>query len=196
MRSILRILTLLSLAVLPAFGAGKKTVVSFVGGATRSLPFHASPNVGGDYGFRGGVGYLGSIPAGELVLPVEVDLIYRRISLGFTDEFDKATFTDLQMPVIFHAPFSSWRWLEAMAIWAPSYTLGMVSESPDAGKITYTDALRTRFNMGFGGGLQASFFGAGLRSYWVYDIFSPFPASRLTFADWGVEITVPLLRRE
>ena len=75
MRSILRILTLLSLAVLPAFGAGKKTVVSFVGGATRSLPFHASPNVGGDYGFRGGVGYLGSIPAGELVLPSMAEVV-------------------------------------------------------------------------------------------------------------------------
>src|SRR6185295_9656490 len=116
---------------------------------TWETPFTRAGNVRGDYGIRLGLSHSSLLPAGELRLPVEIGCVLRRASIGFTDYFDKVVFTDVQFPVIFHEQISRRTGLELVELWIPSYTLSMTSTSPGAGTVIYTDALRTRFNMGF-----------------------------------------------
>jgi hypothetical protein len=130
---------------------------------------------------------------------MEWGLSGRVAALGFAGGsygFDRDRFTEIQMPFLFHGS-PGWNPLEIVAAWIPSYTLDMVSESPLAGKVSYRESLRTRFNMGFGGGLQFRLpLGFALRSFWIYNIFSPYPASRLTWGEWNLEAAVPLAFRK
>jgi hypothetical protein len=73
----------------------------------------------------------------------------------------------------------------------------MVSQSSFAGQVPGGEGLRTRFNMGFGLGLRlVAPNGFALRSHWVYNIFAPYPASRLTWGDLGAELAWPLVFRK
>jgi hypothetical protein len=171
-------------------------LLSIVGGLVWQAPHGRGANVDGGSGHRAGLTISGSLSAGELALPVEAGVAMRASTLRFDDGFGRMEFFDLEFPVLFHgAPWSRWPRLELLAAWVPGYTLDAVSVDPDGTEIPYTEALRTRFNMGFGSGAQVSMFGARLRGHWVYHIFAPFPGSRLTFSDWTVEASVPLLRR-
>ena len=165
--------------------------VSLVLGGSRSAPFGRSEKRG-DYGTRVGVAFDGSLMAGELRLPMEWGISLRTVSLRTEGWFERDVFTDLQMPFVFHgAPW--WRRLEILALWTPGYTLDMVSVSSFAGKVPGTENLRTRFNMGLGAGLQLDLpLGIRLRGNWVYNLFAPYPASRLTWSDWGLETVLPL----
>jgi hypothetical protein len=171
---------------------GAEPAVSLVLGGAWYSPFGPS-TVHGDYGTRIGLGFSSTVEAGELQLPVEWDLSLRTASLGFTGWFNRDVFSDLQIPIILHGALPAWKRLEFLALWTPSYTLDMITTSPDAGQVVATQSLRTRFNMGFGGGLQLLLpWGVRLRGFGAYNIFAPLPASNLTFADWVVEATLPL----
>ena len=146
----------------------------------------------GDYGTRVGFAFASSLSAGELVIPMEWGLSLRTASISQPGWFGRDVFTDLQFPVLLHgAPF--WKPLEILALWTPSYTLDMVSYSSFAGQVPGAGTLRTRFNMGFGAGLQIDLpAGFRLRSHWVYNLFSPWPASRMTWSDLNIEAALPL----
>ncbi len=168
--------------------------VSLILGGTLRAPFGAKAHA--DYrGGRAGVAVATSLSAGEVKIPLELGLAVSRAGIGFDGLYQRDVFTDLQFPVIFHG--SPWgNRLEILAVWIPSYTVEMASVSSTLGYAHLTKGLRTRFNMGFGPGMQLRLpAGIRLRSHWVYDIFSPYPVSRLTFGDWNLEAALPLWKR-
>jgi len=193
----MRIALCLAVLACPIFvrapeGKTREPAVSLVLGGTRIIPFGPA-NAREDYGTRVGLAFASALQAGELRLPMEWGLSLRTTSIGFSGWFNHDVFTDLQIPVIFHGALPWWNRLELLALWTPSYTLDMVSTSSFAGNVSGIRSLRTRYNMGFGGGMQLSFLGAGLRACWVYNLFAPLPATRLTFADLSLEATVPFV---
>ncbi len=162
-------------------------------GGSRSAPFKPS-NSHGDYGTRLGLAFPTSLLVGEMTLPLEIGLSLRTATIGFSDWFGRDVFTDLQMPFIFHGSLPFHKRLEILALWTPGYTLDMVSTSRLSGKVAATQSLRTLFNMGLGGGLQYQLpWGLCIRGHWVYNLFSPYPTSRLTWADMSLDILIPLV---
>ena len=173
-------------------GSPSEPAVSLVLGASQTVPYGPA-NVSGDYGTRLSLAFSSSLMAGELRIPMEWGVSLRTAVLGFSGWFDRDVFTDLQIPFIFHGAPTPWKRLELLALWTPSYTLDMTSTSSFAGRVSNTRTLRTRFNMGLGAGMQGVLpWGIRLRGHWVYNLFSPYPASRLTWSDLGFEATFPL----
>jgi len=161
-------------------------------GRTGTTPFGPARM---DFGWRGGLSYSTSLPAGELHLPLELGLSVRTVLLRKEGWFEHDRFTDLQMPLLFHNKLF-WKRLEYLFLWVPSYTLEMVQISSFAGRISDAPSLRTRVNMGLGSGLQIVLpLGVRIRGYWIYNLFSPWPASRLTWGELEGNLAVPLLFR-
>jgi hypothetical protein len=151
--------------------------------------------VGGS-GTRIGLAFPTSLRAGDLDIPVEWGPTLRTASVRFDDRFGRMVFTDIQMPVLFHgAPFA-WRPFELIAAWTPFWTLDLVSTDAEGNRIAGGGDLRTRFNMGFGGGAQFSARGFRLRSYAAYNIFPAFAGSTFKTSDWILEVAIPLARRK
>jgi hypothetical protein len=182
---------LLFTALFPAVGRASEPSLSLTAGLSWHTP-ESAPGVHGGGGMRGGFTLPATLPAGTLRIPLEWGFSLRTASLRFEDTFDRAVFTDLQFPVLVHGDLFGWKYVEPLAIWTPSYTLDMTTTGPDGDKISNTDGLRTRFNMGFGGGLQAVYRGFRLRAYGAYNILPPITGADLTYTDWVLEIAIPL----
>ena len=174
-----------------AAASAAEPALSLVIGGSRSAPF-GPENVHGDWGTRIGLGFASALHADDLRIPLEWGLSLRTASIGYDGWFNRDVFTDVQMPLMFHGPLG-WKRLEILALWIPGYTLDMSSTSEFAGQLPQTETLRTRFNMGLGAGLQLVLpLGLRLRGHWVYNLFSPFPASRMTWSDFNFEAALPL----
>ena len=165
--------------------------LSLTAGLSRYVPQDA-PGVRSGSGFRGGFTLPATLPAGTWRIPVEWGFSLRTATLRFSDSFDRAVFTDFQIPLLVHGDLFGWKYLEPLAIWTPSYTLDMTFSNAAGDEIPGTDGLRTRFNMGFGGGLQGVYRGFRLRAYGAYNIFPPIAGADMTCTDWVVEAAVPL----
>ena len=175
------------------FGAASDPALFLVFGRTGTTPFGTA---GMDFGWRGGLAYNTSLPAGELHLPLELGFSLRTAVMRHPGLFEQDRFTDMQMPMIFHGRIG-WNRLELLALWVPSYTIEMSQISSTAGRISDTKSLRTRVNMGLGSGLQLVLpLGVRLRGHWIYNLFAPYPASRLTWGELEGGIAVPLLFRK
>jgi hypothetical protein len=174
-----------------AHGGVSEPSLSLTAGVSRNTP-HAAPHVHSGGGMRGGFSLSTALPAGTLVIPMEWGFSLRTASLRFDDSFDRLVFTDIQMPVLFHGDLFGWKYLEPLVMWTPAYTLDAVSKGPDGTKISNTDGLRTRFNMGFGGGVQAVYRGFRVRAFGSYNIFPPIAGAEMTTTDWVLEAAVPL----
>ncbi len=172
--------------------AASEPALSLIAGRNGTTPFGpADP----DFGWRGGLAFHTALPAGELRLPMEWGLSLRTATLHREGWFERDRFTDLQMPLIFHGRLG-WKRLEYLALWVPSYTLDMSQISSFAGTISDTKSLRTRFNMALGSGLQLKLpWGVRLRGHWVYNLFSPYPASRMTWGEAEAGLALPLIFR-
>ena len=181
----------LALALFPARPDAAEPALSLTGGISRHTP-HDAPGVHSGGGFRGGFTLHSNLPAGTLLIPMEWGFALRTASLRFEDSFDRVVFTDLEVPILFHGDLFGLKYVEPLAIWTPSYTLDMVSKGPDGAEISNTDGLRTRFNMGFGGGVQAVYRGFRLRAYAAYNIFPPITGAEMTYTDWVLEAAIPL----
>jgi hypothetical protein len=179
-------------AALPALAAPP---VSLIAGGSLLAPqgASASSTASAGYGTRIGLSFPFSLHAGDLEIPVEWGMTLRTSSIRFEDVFDRTVFTDLQVPVLFHGAPTSWKPFELLAVWTPSYTLDLVSTASDGRMLAGADDLRTRFNMGFGAGVQVGWRGIRMRGYGAYNIFPPFAGSETTFSDWVFEIALPLV---
>ena len=183
---------LICLVLAFSFVAAKPEMFLVLGGS-RSTPFGPG-NSNGDYGTRLGLAFPTSLPVGEMALPLEIGLSLRTATIGFSDWFGRDVFTDLQVPFIFHNALPFHKRLEILAVWTPGYTLDMISTSELSGNVSATQSLRTRFNMGLGVGLQYLLpWDLSMRGHWVYNLFSPYPASRLTWADLTIDVLVPIV---
>jgi hypothetical protein len=184
-------LFILLAGLIPGLAGAKEPALSLTAGLSRHTP-HDAPGVHSGGGFRGGFTLPANLPAGTLLIPMEWGFTLRTASLRFDDSFDRMVFTDLQIPILFHGDLFGWKYLEPLAIWTPAYTVDLASKAPGGEEISNTDALRTRINMGFGGGLQAVYRGFRLRAYGSYNIFPPIAGADMTYTDWVLEAAVPL----
>jgi hypothetical protein len=191
LRSGFPVIFLPGLLVLPAISQASEPSLSLTAGLSRHLPHHA-PGVRPGGGMRAGFTMPAALPAGNLLIPMEWGFSLRTASLRFQDTFGRAVFTDFQVPILVHGDLFGWNLMEPLAIWTPAYTLDMVSRNADGEEISNTGGLRTRFNMGFGGGLQGVYRGFRLRAYGAHNIFPPIAGARLTYTDWVIEAVVPL----
>ncbi len=167
-------------------------LVSMVFGTSHSQAFGPA-TIHGNWGSQVGFTFSSTLPAGDVSIPMDWGLTLRSSSFQQPGWYDRDVFTELQCPLLFHPTFFGFKHLEMTGLWVPSYTLDMVATSPIAKSVPLTEALRTRFNMGFGGGLQALLpWGMRLRTHWVYSIFSPYRASRLTRSDVDFDLLFPL----
>jgi len=176
-------------SALPARSA--EPALSLTGGVSLHTPQGAT-GVHPGPGWRAGFALPATIPAAELRIPLEWGFSLRTAKLRFDDSFNRATFTDLQMPFLVHGDLFGWKYAEPLVMWTPSWTLDMSTRNSDGEEITATDALRTRFNMSFGAGLQAVFHGFRLRAYTAYNLIPQIAGAEMTTSDWVLEVAVPL----
>jgi hypothetical protein len=173
--------------------AARDPAISLITGRTATTPIGPA---GMDFGWRGGIAFEAALHAGELRLPLEIGVSGRTAVLWYDGLFERDRFTDIQMPFLFHVPVGGKR-LEILGLWIPSYTLEMSQISSSSGTISDTKSLRTRFNMGLGTGLQVVLpWGIRLRGHWVYNLFSPYPAAKMTWGEFEGGLALPLLFRK
>jgi hypothetical protein len=184
-------LFLLLCAAVPTLSRVSEPALSLTAGLSRHVPHHA-PGVRDGGGVRGGFSLPATLPAGSWRIPLEWGVSLRTADLRFPDSFDRARFIDFQAPLLVHGDPFGWKYLEPIALWTPGYTLDMTTTNAAGDEISHTDGLRTRFNMGFGGGLQAVYRGFRLRAHGVYNLFPPIAGAPLTYSDWTLEAAVPL----
>lgn len=190
--NLFRFFCALLVGLFPVPLSAAEPALSLTAGMSRHTPLDG-PGVHSGSGIRAGLALPATLPAGTLLIPLEWGFTLRTASLHFEDNFDRLVFTDLQIPILFHGDLFGWKYVEPLAIWTPAYTLDLVSKGPGHEEIAYTEGLRTRFNMGFGGGLQAVYYGFRLRAYGAYNIFPPIAGADMTYTDWVLEVAVPLL---
>jgi hypothetical protein len=125
-------------------------------------------------------------------LPVSVGLLYSTRAAGFTGDFDKATFTLIQAPLLGHGAIMGLPWLEACGGLTPGYVLDLIRGSQGKGYIVDNQSLKTHLNCDITLGLAVNLAVTQMR-FLVYQ--SPVANSRwkeMTFSGFTLDWLFPL----